>query len=136
MQRERTLYLGLGILGVGTAAFVGSRIALRRAVTANLQANPYYRQAQTAANIGSVIGFDLGIPKPEELAESLVPLLSTISPYQAGEDIQRRGRQSRYWPKKYKRSDIPPQVEQMIIAALVSVSQAQDQKQKQAQIAA
>ena len=85
-------------LGAG-AALGGGAWALVRAETARqtaaaISANDAYRIAATFKG--------LRLPPPAVLAASMVPLIGMNSPYQAAEDIKRKGRASKYWPADYR----------------------------------
>ena len=122
MKTDQILYLaGAGAL-VGGLAFIGSRAALREQVRQAIVASPAYAQARLVADTSGLFGFDLGLPTSDELSRSLVPLFSTASPYEAAEDIQQQGRQSRFWPADYRTSDLPPGLEMAIITVAVAVA--------------
>ena len=132
MDRSRALLIAGGAIGVGGLTFVGIRYALRMEVAKTIAVDPMYQRTRQIADASSsLLGFDIGLPQPDELAASLVPLFSTVSPYEAADDIQFNGRRSKYWPKKYRRSDIPPQVEDALMRLMVRVSQSKNEPQAQ-----
>ena len=130
MERKRILLIAGGAIGFGGAAFLGTRLLLRSEVAKSIATNPAYRNISMAGGLTSSLGFNIGLPQPEELAESLVPLFSTISPFEAVEDIKVQGRQSKYWPKARRTSDIPPRLEEFLIAALSSATQEKGRKER------
>jgi len=117
MDPQKVLYIaGAGVIA-GGSAFVLSRLALREGVRQEIEATDAYAKAQLVAQGLGLFGVNLGVPTPAELATAIVPLFSTVSPYEAAEDIKRHGRKSKYWPKGYKQSDIPYELEMAIITA-------------------
>jgi hypothetical protein len=122
MKTDQILYLaGAGAL-VGGVAFIGIRAALREKVRQAIVGSAAYAQARLVADTSGLFGFDIGLPTADELSRSLVPLLSTASPYEAAEDIERQGRQSRFWPVAYRTSDLPPALEMAIITVALAVA--------------
>lgn len=130
MKTNQILQLaGAGAI-IGGIAFIGSRAALREQVRQAIVASSAYAQARLAADASGLFGFDLGLPTADELSRSLVPLLSTASPYEAAEDIERQGRQSRFWPENYRTSDLPAGLEMAIITVAVAVARGFDTQKK------
>jgi len=130
MNRRRVLMIAGGAIGFGGAAFIGTRLLLRSEVAKSIASDPIYQNISMAGGLTSTFGFNIGLPQPNELAESLVPLFSTISPFEAVEDIKVRGRESRYWPKAHQTSDIPPQVEDFLISSMSSATQTPGRKER------
>ena len=127
MEPKKIALIALGGLGVAASAFAGSRYLLRNEVQLSIEESEGYSRALVASKAMSLVGIDIGLPSPEELAGSLVPIVSTVSPYEAAEDIVVNGRASRFWPEAYRRSDIPPQIEQLLMRVMVNLAQQEDQ---------
>jgi hypothetical protein len=49
-------------------------------------------------------GIDIGLPTAEEFAASLVPIADYATPFAAIDDVLAKGRKSKYWPAKYKKT--------------------------------
>lgn len=98
-------YVGLG-LSVVTAAYtsgwVAFRLYVRNQTLRELVANGYNDTLRLIRVAGNLLNRDPAFPTAEELAASLVPIWDTTSPYVAIEDVLDRGRESRYWPSKYR----------------------------------
>jgi len=127
MERSRALALAGGAIGVGALGFMGMRYALRMKVEQTIAEDPTYQQIRKVADTSiALVGFDIGLPPAQALAHSMVPLFSTVSPYEAADDLSINGRRSKYWPRKYKKSDIPPNVEDALMRLMVRISKSQE----------
>jgi len=127
MERSRALALAGGAIGVGALGFMGMRYALRMKVEQTIAEDPTYQQIRKVADTSiALVGFDIGLPPAQALANSMVPLFSTVSPYEAADDLSINGRRSKYWPRKYKKSDIPPNVEDALMRLMVRISKSQE----------
>ena len=136
MKTKQILYVaGAGAL-VGGIACIGSRAALREGVRQAMVESSAYAKARLAADAAALFGFDLGLPTADEMSRAMIPLLSTASPYEAAEDIQRFGRQSRFWPEAYRTSDLPPALEMALITVAVEVAQRISAKKEAERLAA
>lgn len=98
----------MGVFSATTAAalsgWVGYRLYLRSETLRELNRTRAVRVGAIAEYLSAGLGVDLNIPTAEELATALVPIWDTTSPYRAIEDVLQHGRQSRYWPDKYRQS--------------------------------
>ena len=136
MKTKQILYVaGAGALA-GGIAFVGSRAVLREGVRQAMVDSSAYAKARLAADAAALLGFDVGLPTADAMSRAMVPLLSTASPYEAAEDIQRYGRQSRFWPADYRTSDLPPALEMALITVAVEVAQRLRAKEEAERLAA
>jgi hypothetical protein len=122
VKTKQVIYIaGAGALA-GGLAFVGSRLVLREGVRQKIVASPMYAKARLAADAAALVGFDAGLPTADALASAMVPLFSTASPYEAAQDIQQFGRESRFWPPDYKTSSLPYGLEMALITVAVAVA--------------
>ena len=136
MKTDQILYIAGAGATVGGILFVTSRLALREGVRQSIVASETYVQARLVADAAGLFGVNLGLPTASDMATAMVPIFSTASPYEAGEDIQRYGRKSRFWPAAYKDSSLPYAVEMALIAVAVAVARTSAQKaEQQGQIA-
>lgn len=119
---EFTPSIGISV-GAAAALGAGGWIAFRYYVRSRLRKemaaegyDTFYYQSQGVAGLFSL---DLNLPPPEALVESMVPLLSGVMPDTAYKDILLLGRQSRYWPEKYRQgSSLPALFEKGAMAFL------------------
>jgi hypothetical protein len=122
MKTEKVLYLaGAGAIA-GGLAFVASRLTLREGIRQAIVTSATYEQARLVADAAGLFGVNLGLPTADAMARAMVPIFSTASPYEAAEDIQTYGRQSRFWPADFKDSSLPYAVEMALIAVAVAVA--------------
>ncbi len=91
---------GSGLLGLG--GWVVFRLYLRSKVRAQLREDGYDTFYYQSLGATGLVGFDLNLPPPEALVVSLVPMWSGVMPKTAVRDMLTNGRQSRYWPEKYR----------------------------------
>jgi hypothetical protein len=90
----------MALLGVG--GWVALRIHTRNKTALELEEEGVLQQAGLAQGVADLFGVDLNIPPPGRLAETMVPIWSTNSPYTALDDILINGRESIYWPPEYR----------------------------------
>lgn len=118
--------------GVGVGGHYALRNYLRSAVRKELENNKglaaayEFEKLTSAATLGT---FKLNLPPIEALVESVVPMDSFISPYDAADDIGKNGRFSQYWPKAYKRGSIDPTVEKNILVIFSNIAAAGKKKE-------
>ena len=90
----------LALLGVG--GWVALRIHTRNKTALELEEEGVLQQAGLAQGLADLFNMDLNIPPASRLAETMVPIWSTNSPYEAVDDILINGRESIYWPPDYR----------------------------------
>lgn len=131
MKTEKVLYIaGAGAIA-GGLAFIASRLTLREGVRQAIVASATYEQARLVADAAGLFGVNLGLPTADAMSRAMVPIFSTATPYEAAEDIQTYGRQSRFWPADFKDSSLPYAVEMALIAVAVAVASEQEKMAKQ-----
>jgi hypothetical protein len=95
---------GLAALGGG---YLGLRAFMRHKVHEALVVEYEYPQLRKKLyQFTEPFGIDIGLPTAEEFAASLVPIVDYATPFAAIDDVLAKGRKSKYWPKKYKKT--PP----------------------------
>ena len=125
---------GTAVTATGILGWLALRMYVRKQVLVTLNAPPpegYDYDNQMSKNILLQLGSSvLRIPSAVALAESMVPLWSTIHPYDAFDDILVRGRSSKYWPRGYS-SALPKVLDNYIFATLKAMSdRAKQEEQK------
>ena len=91
---------GAALLGIG--GWVAFRFYLRSRVRDQLREDGYDTFYYQSLGASGLVGLDLNLPPPEALVTSIVPIWSGVMPETAVLDLLSRGRQSRYWPEKYR----------------------------------
>lgn len=117
---------------IGAGGHFGLRYYLRSAVKKELENNKGLRVAYEADNLlrkGSLGQLSLNLPPVDALVESVVPLNSFISPYDAADDIGKNGRMSKYWPEGYERGSLDPKVERDILKIFSNMAAAGKKKE-------
>jgi hypothetical protein len=112
---------------MGGAGFLGLRHYMRVKTAQELDSSGAYDQMLRAQALAAPLGFNMNLPPKDALVRAMVPLWSLQTPLDAVDDILLRGRQSRFWPAKYRRSDIPPQFEARLLQALTAYRDSQRQ---------
>lgn len=125
---------GVTVSATGILGWIALRTYVRKQVLATLNApapEGYDYDNTMRKNILLQLGSSiLRIPSAAALAESTVPIWSTVHPYDAFDDILVQGRNSKYWPKGYT-SVLPKVVDSYIFATLKAMSdKAKEQEQK------
>ena len=96
--------IGAGAFIGLSSAYVALRYYIRGEVLKSLKDEYKYPVIkENLDRLASVQKYKLGLPTAEEFAESLVPIASIASPYQAIEDVLKNGRKSPFWPEKYRK---------------------------------
>jgi hypothetical protein len=101
----KALASGLSIGGAalaGASGWVVYRMYLRQRTYEEIEASGILQGQMVAQSIAAIFRLDLNLPPASELAKSIVPIWSTVTPDEAFDDILRRGRASEYWPPGYK----------------------------------
>ena len=128
---------GVTVSGAGVLAWVGFRLYVRGQVLKTLNGpapDGYEYDKKLRENPVTRFGSSLlKIPSARVLAESTVPIWSTIHPYDAFDDILVKGRDSQYWPKGYD-SPLPEAIDAYIFKTLRAMSEAQEAMEKAKQI--
>jgi hypothetical protein len=75
---------------------------MRNKTALELEEEGVLQQAGIAQGIADLFDMDLNIPPAWRLAETMVPIWSTNSPYEALDGILVDGRESVYWPPEYR----------------------------------
>jgi hypothetical protein len=84
------------------ASWVAFRLYVRQSLLAELEKEGLSQQFGFAQQSSGLIGLDLNLPTPLELAKSMVPIWSTVMPKEALYDVSQRGRSSKYWPDTHR----------------------------------
>tara|TARA_R100001163_G_C5055810_1_gene192246 strand:+ start:836 stop:1222 length:387 start_codon:yes stop_codon:yes gene_type:complete len=99
----------LGVSAAGLAGWVGFRLYVRSEVEKYFKTKTALPTESSGAFLQDLVGIAkatvktrANLPSAAELAESMVPIFSTVMPEKAWDDIQARGRDSRYWPAAYR----------------------------------
>ena len=109
---------GTAVVGGGWAAFrLYVRMEVQRVLNDEYDYDNYLKKNWLTSRLGSA----LDIPTARELAESVVPIWSTIMPEPAINDILNKGRSSIYWPPNRRSSELPADVDQAIFDYLRNV---------------
>ena len=132
MKTEQILYIAGAGAVAGGMAFTLSRLVIREGVRQKIAGSSAYAKARLIADGLALTGFDVGLPTADDLARSLVPIFSTASPYEAGQDITQYGRESKFWPAAYRTSDIPYTLEMALIGAVMIAVDIRNQQQLEA----
>jgi hypothetical protein len=128
MKTTTKWVLGGGAV-LGVIGWVQLRLYIRREVErvlredyefdTMLQKNPLYKAAASYLNV----------PDSSELAQSVVPIWSPVTPYAAIDDILLNGRDSVYWPSQRKKSSAPKWVDDLIFSTLRRMSEEEEKKE-------
>jgi hypothetical protein len=132
VNTEQILYIAGAGAVAGGMAFTLSRLVIREGVRQKIAGSSAYAKARLIADGLALTGFDVGLPSADDLARALVPVFSTASPYEAGQDIMQYGRKSKFWPEAYRSSDIPYTLEMALIGVVLVAMDIQDQQQVEA----
>jgi hypothetical protein len=84
------------------ASWVAFRLYVRQSLLAGLEEEGLSHQFSLAQQSSGLVGLDLNLPTPLELATAMVPIWSTVMPEEALYDVARRGRESAYWPDTHR----------------------------------
>ena len=118
---------GVAVSGAGVLAWVGFRLYVRDQVLKTLNGpSPLGYEYDKTLQENPVTRFGsslLKIPSARVLAESTVPIWSTVHPYDAFDDILVKGRDSQYWPVGYQ-SPLPDAIDSYIFKTLRAMSEA------------
>lgn len=103
----RPFFLASSVAAVGSLGWVAFRLYVRSELVRVLNDQyDYGGVLRKVASLEKLVGTRANLPSAEDLAESAVPMWSTIMPEAAMADILANGRKSPYWPKKYLTSDM------------------------------
>lgn len=120
-------WAGAAVTGAGLLAWVQFRLYVRKEVLRVLNApKPEGYDYDNTLRQNALIrigGALLKIPSARVLAESAVPIWSTVHPYDAFDDILDNGRDSQYWPKGYQ-SALPEAIDDYIFKTLRAMNEA------------
>lgn len=108
--------------------FVGVRLYIRSEVRRILVEDYDFDRLLTKNPLYAAAASYLNVPTSVELAESVVPLWSMVDPYTAIEDILVKKRKSLYWPEKRRKTNAPPQVDDVIFKTLRKMYEVSNQK--------
>lgn len=120
MSTSERLVVGLTASGVAGAGWVGLRLYIRnRVYLALVEEYDYPGLVAKMQQIATPLGIDLNMPPAEAFSESLAPIWSLTTPYDAIEDVLAKGRSSIYWPVNYRKTPKGGEdVERIIFVAL------------------
>ena len=92
------------VVGLG-GAYLGVRLLIRNVVYDTLVTEYNYPSIKKLLDgVVKPYGGNLNLPDAQSFADALVPIMSFASPYTAIDDVLKKGRESEFWPKKYKKT--------------------------------
>lgn len=100
----------------GFVGFVAVRRYIRGEVARTLREDYQFDEKQAQFPY-VLVAEAMNLPSSAELADSLVPLWSTMGPYDAIEDVLKNGRKSAYWPEKRRTLNVPKQARDLLATA-------------------
>jgi hypothetical protein len=119
----------VGLLSIaaimGSSGFLGLRLYMRVRTRNKIDETNTYATLLEYQQLAARLGFDMNLPPKATLVNSLVPLWSMATPFEAVDDIVARGRKSKFWPAAYRVSDIPVSIEKQILQTLAEFKRKQ-----------
>jgi hypothetical protein len=105
MSAEKIAGISLSSLALVGGGYLGLRAFMRHKVHEALVVEYEYPQLRRKLyQFTEPFGIDIGLPTAEEFAASLVPIADYATPFAAIDDVLAKGRKSKYWPAKYKKT--------------------------------
>ena len=105
MSAEKIAGISITSLAAVGGGYLGLRAFMRHKVHEALVVEYEYPQLRKKLyEFTQPFGIDIGLPTAEEFAASLVPIMDYATPFAAIDDVLAKGRKSKYWPKKYKKT--------------------------------
>lgn len=125
MDKKQKILLGTGIAaGVGVGGFVAFRLYVRsearKVLTEQYKMDKAFYGLELAE---AASGRSWNLPTFEEFLEAITPVWSLKMPDAAINDVLLKGRESDFWPEKYRQA-VNADVERTVFAALRGASQA------------
>lgn len=123
MQTSTKVLIGAGVAAAGVGGFVGFRLFVRSKARESLvdkyNFDTVFVGLETAEKLS---GKDWNLPTFEEFLEAITPVWSVTMPADAIDDVIAKGRESDFWPEKY-RAPANADTERYIFAALRGASE-------------
>jgi hypothetical protein len=125
MDKKQKILLGTGIAaGVGVGGFVAFRLLVRSEARKALIEQYKFDKVFTGLEVlESASGTNWNLPTFEEFLEAVTPVWSIKMPDAAINDVLLKGRESDFWPEKYRQS-VNADIERRIFAGLRGATQA------------
>ena len=105
MSAEKIAGVSVTTLAALGGGYLGLRAFMRHKVHEALVVEYEYPQLRRKLyQFTEPFGIDIGLPTAEEFAASLVPIVDYATPFAAIDDVLAKGRKSKYWPEKYRKT--------------------------------
>lgn len=123
MQTSTKVLIGAGVAAAGVGGFVGFRLFVRSKAREALLDKYNFDTVFVGLEVAEKLsGKDWNLPTFEEFLEAVTPIWSVTMPEAAIDDVIAKGRESDFWPEKY-RTPANADTERYIFAALRGASE-------------